>query len=72
MGVVLIYAFLRQLGKVPDFHGENLATCHLTFTEEIRHCFALDDMDYENYTGRGQAGIYIHTSCIMLAHRARK
>ena len=31
MGVVLIYAFLRRLSKVPDFHGENLARSHLTF-----------------------------------------
>ncbi len=54
MGVVPIYAFLRHSGKVPDFHGENLATCHLTFTEEIRHCFALGDMDYDNHIEKGE------------------
>ena len=72
MGVVPIYAFLRCSGKVLDFHSENLAICHLTFTSEIRHHFALDDMDFDNHTGRGGVGIYIHTSCIMQAHRARK
>ena len=45
MGVVPIYAFLRHLGKVSDFHDENLATCHLTFMEKIRHRFALGDVD---------------------------
>ena len=61
MGVVPIYAFLRHSSKVPDFHGENSATCHLTFTAEIRHCFALGEMDCDNHTGRGeQVYIYIH------------
>ena len=61
MGVVLIYAFLRHLGKVPDFHSENLATCHLTFVVEIRHRFALGDMDCDNHIGRGeQVYIYIY------------
>ena len=65
MGVAPIYAFLRHSGKVPDFHNENLATRHLTFAAEIRHCFALGDMDYENHTKRGeQVSIYIyHTQC---------
>ena len=72
MGVVLIYAFLRHLGEVPNFCGENPVTCHLSFTTEIRHCFALNDMDCDNHTGKGEAGIYIHTSCIMQAHKARK
>ena len=39
---------------MPDFHGENSATCHLTFAVEIRHCLALGDMDYDNHTGRGE------------------
>ena len=52
MGVVPIYAFLRHSGKVPDFHGKNPATCHLTFAVEIRHRFALGDMDYDNHIGR--------------------
>ena len=72
MGVVSIYAFLRHSGKVPDFHNENLAMCHLTFAEEIGHRFALGDMDYDNHTRKGQASIYIHTSCTMLAHRIGK
>ena len=53
MGVVPIYAFLRHLGKVLDFHDENPATCHLTFVVEIRHRFALGDMDCDNHTERG-------------------
>ena len=65
MGVVPIYAFLRHSGKVPDFHSENPTTCHLTFAAEIRHYFTLGDMDCDNHTGRGEAGIYIHTSCTM-------
>ena len=61
MGVVPIYAFLRHSGKVPDFHGENPATCHLTFATEIRHHFALGDMDCDNHTGKGeQVHIYIY------------
>ena len=61
IGVVPVYAFLRHSGKVPDFHDENLATCHLTFAVEIRHHFALGDMDYDNHTRRGeQVYIYIH------------
>ena len=52
MGVVPIYAFLRHLGKVLDFHDENPATCHLTFATEIRNRFALGDMDCDNHTGR--------------------
>ena len=61
MGVVPIYAFLRHSGKVLDFHGENPATCHLTFATEIRHRFALGDMDCDNHTERGeQVYIYMH------------
>ena len=60
MGVVLIYAFLRHLSKVPDFHDENPATCHLTFVAEIRHRFALGDIGCDNHTGRGEH-IYIYT-----------
>ena len=68
MGVVPIYAFLRHSGKVRDFHGENPVTCHLTFEAEIRHCFALDDMDYDNHIGRGkQVYIYIY---IYIMHNA--
>ena len=63
MDVVPIYDFLRHLGEVPDFHGENLATCHLTFAAEIRHHFFVGDMDYDNHTERGQVGINIYTSC---------
>ena len=58
MGVVPIYAYLS---KVPDFHDENPATHHLTFAAEIRHHFALGDMDCVNHTGRDeQVYIYIH------------
>ena len=60
MGVVLIYAFLRHLSKVLDFHDENLVTCHLTFVVEIRYRFALGDMDCENHIGRGEQ-VYIYT-----------
>ena len=61
MGVVPIYAFLRHLSKVPDFHGENPVTCRLTFAMEIRHRFALVDIDYGNHIERGeQVYIYIH------------
>ena len=64
--------FPKAFSKVLDFHGENLATYHLSFAAEIRHHFALDDMDCDSHTKRGRAGIYIHTSCTMQAHRARK
>ena len=61
MGVVLVYALLRHLGKVPNFHGKNLVACHLTFAAEIRNCFALSDMDCDNHTKRGeQEYIYIY------------
>ena len=61
MGAVPIYAFLRRSGRVPDFPDENPATCHLIFTAEIRHHFALGDMDYDNHTEGGeQVYIYIH------------
>ena len=63
MGVVPIYAFLRHSGEMPNFHGENRATCHLTFTMEIRHHLALGDMDCDNHTRRGmQVYIYIHNA----------
>ena len=71
ISVVSIYAFLRHSGKVPNFHGENLATCHLTFAAEIRHRFALGDMDCDNHTKRGEQ-VYIHISCTMQTHKARK
>ena len=60
MGVVPIYAFLRHLGKVLDFLGKNPATCHPTFTMEIRHRFALGDMDCDDHTKRGEQ-VYIYT-----------
>ena len=60
MGVVPIHAFLRHSSKVLDFHGENPTTCHLTFTVEIRHHFALGNMDRDNHTGRGEQ-VYIYT-----------
>ena len=60
MVVVPIYAFLWYLGKVPDFHGENSVTCHLTFAAKIRHHFALDDTDCDSHTERGRAGIYTY------------
>ena len=53
MGVVSIYALLRHSGKVPYFHGENPATCHLTFVVKIRHRFVFDDMDCDNHIGGG-------------------
>ena len=71
--MVPIYAFLRNSGKVPDFHNVNPATCHLTFVAKIRHHFALGDMNCDNHTERGkQVYIYLHTSFTMLAHRAGK
>ena len=60
MGVVPIYAFLRHLGKVPAFHNKNPVTCHLTFAMEIRHRFALGDMDCVNHTGRGSRYTYTY------------
>ena len=59
MGVVLIYTFPRCSSKVPDFYGENLATSNLIFVAEIRHRFALGDMDYDDHTERGEQ-IYIY------------
>ena len=60
-GCGLNLCFPKAFGKVLDFHSENPATCHLTFTTEIRHCFALGDMDYDNHTRMGdQVYIYIH------------
>ena len=59
MGVVPIYAFLRHSGKVPDFHSKNPVTCHLTFTAEIRHRFALGDMNYDNHIEKGEQ-VYIY------------
>ena len=65
--------FPKAFSKVLDFHGENLATYHLSFAAEIRHYFVLGDMDYDNHTERGrQVYIYIHTSWTMQAHRAGK
>ena len=53
--------FPKAFGKVPDFHDENPVKRHLTFVIEIRHRFALGDMDYDNHTRRGeQVYIYIH------------
>ena len=61
MSMVPVYAFLRHLGKVLDFHGENPVTCDLTFTEKIKHRFALGDIGCDNHTERGkQVYIYIH------------
>ena len=54
MGVVPIYALLRHSGKIPDFHDENLATCHLTFEAKIRHSLALGDTNCDNHTRRGK------------------
>ena len=53
--------FPISFSKVPDFHSENSATCHLTFMAEIRHHFALGDTDCDNHTRRDkQVYIYIH------------
>ena len=61
MGVVPIYAILRHLSKVLDFHSENLVACHLTFAVEIRHRFVLGDTDCNNHIGRGkQVYMYIY------------
>ena len=60
MGMVLIYAFLRHSCKVLDFHGENPVISHLTFVVEIRHRFALGDMDCDNHTGRARKYIYTY------------
>ena len=51
--------FPKAFDKVPDFHGENPTTCHLTFVAEIRHHFALGDMDCNNYIERGEH-VYIY------------
>ena len=53
------YAFLSHSGKVPDFHGKNPVTCHLTYTVEIRHRFALGNIDCDNHIGRGEQ-VYIY------------
>ena len=68
MGAVPIYAFLRLSSKVPDSHGENPVTCHLTFVVEIRHHFALGDMDCDNHTERGKQ-VYIYTYIMHNASR---
>ncbi|KAK9998167.1 hypothetical protein SO802_017770 [Lithocarpus litseifolius] len=52
-GVAPIYAFLRHTSKAPDFHSENPTTCHLTFAVEIRHRFALSDMETMTITLEG-------------------
>ena len=44
----------------PYFRGGNQAS------------LALGDTDCDDHTEKGQAGIYIHTSCTMQAHRAEK
>ena len=46
--------FPNVFRQIPDFHGENPATCHLTFVVEIRHRFALDDMECDNHIERGE------------------
>ena len=46
--------FPKALRQILDFHSKNPVTCHLTFTVEIRHCSALDDMDCDNHTGMGE------------------
>ena len=53
-GMVPIYAFLQHSSQVLDFHGENLATHHLTFAVKIRYRFALGDMDYDDHTEKGE------------------
>ena len=53
-GCGLNLCFPKAFKQIPDFHSENPTTCHLTFAAEIRHCFALDDMDYDNHTRRGE------------------
>ena len=55
--------FPKALGQIPDSHGENPATCHVTFATEIRHHFALGDMNCDNHIGRG-ASKYIYTYII--------
>ena len=64
--------FPKVLGQILDSHSKNPMTCHLTFVAEIRHRFALGDMDCDNHTRKGQVGIYIHAPCTMLAHRVEK
>ena len=59
-GMVPIYAFLWHLSRAPDFHDENPAMYHLTFTVEIRYHFALGDMDYDDHTETGGADIYTY------------
>ena len=44
-GLVPIYTFLRHSSKAPDFHDENMATCHLTFAAEIRHQSMAQNID---------------------------
>ena len=73
MGMVPIYAFLRRPGKVPNFHGENPTTCHLTFVAKIRHRLALGDRDCDSHTGRVEhVYIYIYTYIMHNASTQRK
>ena len=60
MGVVPIYASLKHSSEVPDFYGKNLVRSRLTFVAEIRHRFALGDMDFDDHTKKGGAGIYTY------------
>ena len=58
--------FPKAFGKVPDFHSKNPATHHLTFVAEIKHRFALGEMDCDNHIKMGGVGIYIyirHAQC---------
>ena len=57
------FFFPLAFEPVPDFHGENPVTCHLTFAVEIRHLFALGDMNCDNHTVRISA---LKSYCLML------
>ena len=46
--------FPKAYRQILNFHGENPVTCHLTFVVEIRHRFALDDMECDNHIERGE------------------
>ena len=64
--------FPKVFGQSTKFLWRKFSDMSPYFCSEIRHHFALDDTDCDSHTKRGRAGIYIHTSCTMQAHRARK
>ena len=64
--------FPKAIGQSTKFPRRTSGDMSPYFVAEIRHRFALGDTNYDNHTRKGRAGIYIHTSCIIQAHRAGK